>query len=64
MLNNATQNSTAQNTAKQNQESQLDLREIDVLILQAKYDISVKEKEIEKLINTVNNVTVTAPFPV
>ena len=61
LLNNAAQNSTAQDTAKQSKESQLDLREIDVLILQAKYDISVKEKEIEKLINTVNNVTVTAP---
>ena len=61
LLSNATQNSTAQDTAKKSQESQLDLREIDVLILQTKYDISVKEKEIEKLVNTVNNVTVTAP---
>ena len=50
-----------QDTAKTGKESELDLREIDVLILQAQYDISVKEKEIEKLNNTVNNVTVTSP---
>ena len=41
--------------------SLLDVREVDVLILQAQYDISVKEKEIEKLANTVKNVTVTSP---
>ena len=41
--------------------SLLDVREVDVLILQAQYDISVKEKEIEKLSNTVKNVTVTSP---
>lgn len=42
-------------------ESLLDLRETDVLILQTQYDISVKEKEIEKLNNTLSNVTVTSP---
>jgi len=35
--------------------------ELDANILQAKYDISVKNKEIEKLANTVKNVTVTSP---
>ena len=41
--------------------SLLDVREVDVLILQAQYDISVKEKEIEKLSTTLKNVTVTSP---
>ena len=50
-----------QDTEKSEKESALDLREIDVLILQTRYDISVKEKEIEKLSNTVQNVTVTSP---
>ena len=46
---------------ERDEESRLDLREINVLILQAQYDISAKEKEIEKLTNMLNNVTVTAP---
>ena len=46
---------------KQDKDSLLDIRETDVLILQTQYDISVKEKEIEKLSNMVKNVTVTSP---
>ena len=41
--------------------SLLDVREVDVLILQTQYDISVKEKELEKLSSTLKNVTVTSP---
>ena len=39
----------------------LEIRQVNTDILQKEYDISVKAKDIEKLQNTVKNVTVTAP---
>lgn len=39
----------------------LEIRQVNTDILQKEYDISVKTKDIEKLQNTVKNVTVTAP---
>ena len=39
----------------------LEIRQVNTDILQKEYDISVKAKDIEKLQNTVKNVTVTSP---
>ena len=39
----------------------LEIRQVNADILQKEYDISVKAKDIEKLQNTVKNVTVTSP---
>ena len=39
----------------------LEIRQVNTDILQKEYDISVKAKDIEKLQNTVKNVSVTAP---
>ena len=39
----------------------LEIRQVNTDILQKEYDISVKTKDVEKLQNTVKNVTVTAP---